>query len=198
MATAGRHVNPRRAAADLKNGATKPTEGTKNLLHLALQPRFSAVFLRPEVCSCGGMLTDPFGTNAITRSIIGCGIRVHGVLGPGIYENVYGECMEYELKSQGLSFDTGRPVPIIYRGARLKSKYYIDIVVEDCVVVELKAVVALAEIHKRQVLTQLKLTGLPVGLLMNFNVVTLTDGGVKRIVNPQLAQECEADISEQD
>jgi GxxExxY protein len=59
-------------------------------------------------------------------------------------------------------------------------------------------VVALAEIHKRQVLTQLKLTGLPVGLLMNFNVVTLTDGGVRRIVNPQLAKECEADISEQD
>jgi GxxExxY protein len=96
--------------------------------------------------------------------------------------------MEYELKAKGLDFETGRAAPIIYKGIRLKSKYYIDIVVENCVVVELKAVTQLAEIHRRQVLTQLRLTGLPVGLLMNFNVVTLTAGGVKRIVNPQVAR----------
>lgn len=141
------------------------------------------------------MLTDPFGTNALTRTIIGCGIRVHEAIGPGVYENVYGECMEYELKEQGLAVETGRPAPIIYKGIRLTSKYYIDIVVENCIVVELKAVVALAEIHKRQVLTQLKLTGLPVGLLINFNVVTLTDGGVKRIVNPNFVKELEPDKS---
>jgi GxxExxY protein len=141
------------------------------------------------------MLADPFGTNAITRTVIGCGIRVHQVVGPGVYENVYGECMEYELKEQGLSFETGRPAPIIYKGVRLTSKYYIDVVVENRVVVELKAVIALAEIHKRQVLTQLKLTGLPVGLLLNFNVVTLTEGGVKRIVNPSFAKKFEPDGS---
>lgn len=141
------------------------------------------------------MLTDPFGTNAITRTIIGCGIRVHEVVGPGVYENVYGECMEFELKEQGLSFETQRPASIIYKGVRLRSTYYIDIVVENRVVVEVKAIAALTEIHKRQVLTQLKLTGLPVGLLMNFNVVTLTDGGVKRIVNPSFAKEVEADKS---
>jgi GxxExxY protein len=135
------------------------------------------------------MLTDPFGTSEITRTIIGCGIRVHEIVGPGVYENVYAECMQYELKQTGLSFDTGRPAPIIYKGVRLTSQYYIDIVVENCVVVELKAVIALAEIHRRQVLTQLKLTGLPVALLMNFNVVTLTNGGVKRIVNPRFAKE---------
>lgn len=130
------------------------------------------------------MLTDPHGTNVLTREIIGCGIRVHEALGPGVYESVYGECMQYELTEQRLAFEAGRPVSIIYRGVRLRSRFYIDLVVEGRVVVELKAVTALAEIHKRQVMTQLKLTGLPVGLLMNFNVVVLTAGGVKRIVNP--------------
>ncbi len=137
------------------------------------------------------MLTDPFGTNEITKKIIGCGIRVHEAVGPGVYENVYSECMEYELQHQGLSYQVGRPAPIIYRGVRLKSTYYVDIVVENRIVVELKAVTALAEIHKRQVLTQLKLTGLPVGLLMNFNVAVLTDGGVKRIVNPNFVNRVE-------
>jgi GxxExxY protein len=135
------------------------------------------------------MLTDPFGTNAITRRIIGCGIRVHDVVGPGVFENVYSECMEYELQEEGLSYETSRAVPIIYKGARLKSRYYIDIVVEGLIVVELKAVAVLAEIHKRQVLTQLKLTDLPVGLLVNFNVVTLTAGGIKRVVNPKYAKQ---------
>jgi GxxExxY protein len=125
----------------------------------------------------------------ITRAIIGCGIRVHEVVGPGVYEHVYGECMEYELREEGLSYDTNRAAPIIYKGVRLKSTYYIDIVVEGLVVVELKAVAALAEIHKRQVLTQLKLTDLPVGLLLNFNVVSLKQGGIKRVVNPKYAKQ---------
>jgi len=121
---------------------------------------------------------------------------VHQVVGPGVYENVYGECMEFELKEQGLSFETQRPASIIYKGVRLRSTYYIDIVVEDRVVVEVKAIAALTEIHKRQVLTQLKLTGVPVGLLMNFNVVVLTAGGVKRIVHPNFAKEVEANESQ--
>ena len=62
------------------------------------------------------MLTDPFGTNALTRTIIGCAIRVHSVVGPGVFETVYSECMEYELKEQGLHFELGRPAPIIYKG----------------------------------------------------------------------------------
>lgn len=135
------------------------------------------------------MLTDPFGTNAITHRIIGCAIRVHDVVGPGVFENVYSECLEYELREKGLSYETNRAVPIIYKGVRLRSKYYIDMVVEGVVVVELKVVAALAEIHKRQVLTQLKLTDLPVGLLLNFNVVTLKEGGIKRVVNPKYAEQ---------
>ena len=138
------------------------------------------------------MLADPFGTNAITRRIVGCAIRVHDVVGPGVFENVYSECLEYELQQEGLSYETNRAVPVIYRGVRLRSRYYFDMVVGGVVVAELKVVAALAEIHKRQVLTQLKLTGLPVWLLLNFNVVTLKDGGIKRIVNPKYAKELPA------
>jgi len=101
--------------------------------------------------------------------------------------------MEYELREEGLSYDTNRAAPIIYKGVRLKSTYYIDIVVEGLVVVELKAVAALAEIHKRQVLTQLKLTDLPFGLLLNFNVVSLKQGGIKRVVNPKYAKQVAAE-----
>src|SRR5262245_26576242 len=109
------------------------------------------------------MLTDPFGTSALTRRIIGCAIRVHDTVGPGVLENVYAECLQQELREERLAFEVARAVPIIYKGIRLKSTYYADLVVENLVVVELKAVEALAEIHRRQVLTYLKLTGLPVG-----------------------------------
>ena len=139
------------------------------------------------------MLTDPFGTNAITRRIIGCAIRVHNVVGPGVFENVYNECVQYELQHEGLEYETNRAVPVLYKGVRLRSTYYTDLVVGGVVVVELKVVAALAEIHKRQILTQLKLTDLPVGLLLNFNVVTLKEGGIKRIVNPKYVKEFPTD-----
>ena len=130
------------------------------------------------------MLTNPAGMNTLTHAIIGCGIRVHREIGPGVLENIYNECMQYELRQEGLRFDRERAVPLVYKGQKLKSRYYIDIVVEDRVIVELKTVVEIAEIHKKQVLTQLRLAGLHTGLIMNFNVEILTDGGVKRVVNP--------------
>ena len=91
--------------------------------------------------------------------------------------------MEYELRHNGFKFEPQRTFTITYRGVPLKARYYVDLVVEDLVVVELKAVSSLAEIHVRQVLTYLKLTGLPVGLLINFNVPRLTDG-VRRVIHP--------------
>jgi GxxExxY protein len=129
------------------------------------------------------MLRDPDGLNQLTSAIIGCGVRVHQALGPGLFESVYSECMQYELTAGGLHFTVGRPVPIVYKGQQLKTRFYMDLFVEDQVVVELKSVVELGEMHRRQVLTQLRLAGLSVGLLMNFNVVVLIDGGVKRVVN---------------
>jgi len=131
------------------------------------------------------MLTDPHGTAPLTKSIIGCAIRVHRAIGPGLFENVYGECLAHELTERGLSFELERPVPLIYKGVPLKAKYYVDFVVENQVIVELKSVAQVAYIHECQVLTQLKLTGLPVGLLINFNVPLLVDG-VNRLVNPSL------------
>ena len=130
------------------------------------------------------MLTDPSGLNALTRAIIGCAIEVHREIGPGLLENVYSECLQAELRRHRLKFDLERQVPLTYKGERLKAHYYVDMVVEGLVIVELKTVAEIAEIHKCQVLTQLRLTGLHVGMLLNFNVVTLTRGGVKRIVSP--------------
>lgn len=131
------------------------------------------------------MLTDPQGTNDLTRTIIGCAIRVHTFLGPGVFEAVYHECMTHELRTAGLSFEAERTVPLVYKGAKLKARYYIDLVVEECVAVELKATQP-SDLHIRQVLTQLRLSGLPVGLLINFDVVRLVDG-IKRVINPNPA-----------
>jgi len=131
------------------------------------------------------MLTDPHGTGLLTKSIIGCAINVHRAIGPGVFESVYSECLAHELTTRRLSFELERPVPLIYRGVRLKAKYYIDFVVENQVIVELKSVAEVAHVHECQVLTQLRLTGLPVGLLINFNVPLLVDG-VTRLVNPTL------------
>jgi GxxExxY protein len=131
------------------------------------------------------MLSDPHGTNSLTKKIIGCAIGVHRIIGPGVFESVYSECLAHELKERGLSFELERAVPLIYKGVRLKAKYYVDFVVEDRVVVELKSVTDIARIHECQVLTELKLTGLPVGLLINFNVPILADG-IRRLVNPSL------------
>src|SRR5262245_29104830 len=164
-------------------------EGTKSLRSSRRDSAHSVEFRRisrgPIIARPFLMLTDPFGTTALTRRIIGCAIRVHDISGPGVLENVYAECLQHELREEHLAFDIGRAIPIVYKGVCLKSTYYVDLVVENLVVVELKAIEVLAEIHKRQVLTYLKLTGLPVGLLLNFNVETLTSGGVKRVINPK-------------
>lgn len=92
--------------------------------------------------------------------------------------------MQHELHASSLRFEVGRAVPIRYRGQELNGRYFLDLLVEDQVIVELKSVAKLIEVHKRQLLTQLRLSGLAVGLLMNFNVALLTAGGVKRVVNP--------------
>ena len=129
------------------------------------------------------MLTDPFGTNTITKRIIGCAIRVHDVLGPGLFENICSECLQYEFKEDGLSFEANVEAPVVYKGRRLNSKYYLDLLVERIVPVELKSIAQLLALHKKQLMSQLWLTNLPVGLLINFNVETLTKGGVHRVIN---------------
>jgi len=127
------------------------------------------------------MLTDPFGTNAITRRIIGCAIRVHDFVGPGLFESIYQECMQYELKEDGLSFEVQVEAPVVYKGHRLNSKFYLDLRIEGVVPVELKSVETLHPVHGKQLLSQLWLTNHPVGLLINFNVPVLKLG-IKRFV----------------
>jgi len=131
------------------------------------------------------MFHDTAGHEDLTDGIIGCGIRVHEALGPGLLESIYRACMIIELSASGYRSDTTRRVPVIYRGQDVGSTFCPDLIVNETVVVELKAVERLAPVHKTQVITYLKLTGLPVGLLMNFNVDFLKNG-TRRIVRPDL------------
>jgi GxxExxY protein len=131
------------------------------------------------------MLTNPAGVNDLTEKIIGGAIQVHRDKGPGLLESVYLECMLIELRESGLSVRQNIRVPLTYRGRHLRTVYELDLLVEDRVIVEVKAVTAMAPVHKAQLLTYLKLTALPVGLLINFNVPVLR-AGVCRLVNPAL------------
>jgi GxxExxY protein len=118
----------------------------------------------------------------LTREIIAASIEVHRVFGPGLLESVYSECLRRELSARSLTFATERRVPLLYKGSPLDREFRLDLLV-DTVVVEVKAIAAVLPIHQAQLLTYLKLTGLPVGLVINFNVERLVDG-VKRVINP--------------
>jgi GxxExxY protein len=120
--------------------------------------------------------------NAVTGEIIGAAIEVHRYFGPGLFESTYVPCLHQELKARGLNYEAQLPVPLIYKGLRLDASYRVDLVVECDVIVELKAIEQLLPVHESQVLTYLRLTDRPVGLLINFNVPRLIDG-VKRLVN---------------
>lgn len=115
--------------------------------------------------------------------MIGCAIEVHRILGAGLLESVYTECLHRELRVQRLFAERERRVPIIYKGERLGEMLKIDLLVEKCVVVEVKAVEKLAPVHEAQVITYLKLSGCPAGLLMNFNSVLLRNG-LRRLDHP--------------
>jgi len=131
------------------------------------------------------MLTDPAGTNDVTRDIIGCGIKVHKALGPGLLESAYTPCLALEFMESAHAVELRKPVPLVYRSVTLDVCYWLDMLIDQCVVVELKSVEALAPIHEAQMLTYLRLTRCPVGLLINFNVPVLKDG-IRRVLNPYL------------
>ena len=118
----------------------------------------------------------------ITEIIIGCAIEVHRELGPGLLESAYQECLLYELKQTGLKVEKEISMRIVYKDIRLDHGYRMDILVEDLVVVELKTVEALTDVHKAQLLTYLRLGNYPIGLLLNFKV-KLLKSGIKRIIN---------------
>lgn len=120
--------------------------------------------------------------NVLTSKIIGLAIEVHKNLGPGLLEKTYEECLCIELENNGLKYECQKLVPIIYKGKEIKDAYRIDILVEDCVILELKAVEKIDKIHKAQLLTYLKLSNKEIGLLVNFNVSILKDG-IHRVIN---------------
>ena len=118
----------------------------------------------------------------LTEQIVGRAIKVHKSLGPGLLESAYQECLYFELRKAGLFVEKEKPLPLIYEEVKLEIGYRIDLLVEREIVVEVKSVEALAEIHLAQVLTYLKLSGNRFGLLINFNVPLLKNG-IKRVVN---------------
>ncbi len=120
--------------------------------------------------------------NEITEIIIGCAIKVHKNLGPGLLESAYQECLFYELKKTGLKVEKEKPLPLIYEDVKLECGYRLDILVENQIIVEIKSVEWLNDIHLAQVLTYLKLFNTKIGLLINFNVLQLTKG-LKRVIN---------------
>lgn len=120
--------------------------------------------------------------NAITEQIIGAAIEVHKALGPGLLESAYEACLAYERLQRGLRFEQQRPLPVTYKAVRLDCGYRLDFVVDESVVIELKAVDTLAPVHQAQVISYLKLGGYRLGLLINFNVKVLKDG-VRRVIN---------------
>jgi GxxExxY protein len=128
----------------------------------------------------------------ITERIIRAAIQVHSALGAGLLESTYSACLFYQLTVDGLHFEHQVRLPVVYGGVTIAAAYRIDVLVEDCVIVELKAVEKLLPLHVAQLLTYLKLSKRPVGLLINFNVPHLRQG-IRRVVNGY-RQELEKDL----
>lgn len=118
----------------------------------------------------------------ITEQVIGCCIEIHKQLGPGLLESAYEECLCYELSALGIAFERQKPLPVKYKSVNLDCGYRLDLVIEGKIILELKTVENLLPIHEAQLLTYLKLSGLTLGLLINFNVPVLKNG-IKRIAN---------------
>ena len=127
-------------------------------------------------------MTDRGELNLISRQIIGAAIEVHRTLGPGLLETAYESCLEYELSQRGMTVERQKQLPIEYKTVVIDAAFRLDLLVNEKVIVELKAVEQVYPIHKAQLLTYLKLSGLKLGLLINFNVKVLRDG-VSRVIH---------------
>jgi len=118
----------------------------------------------------------------VTKMVLDAAYKVHTALGPGLLESVYNSCLVYELKSTGLKVDTQLSLPIIYKEITVDSGFRLDLLVENCVIVEIKAVENMIPLYQAQLLTYLKLTKTRIGLLINFNTIHLRNG-IRRMVN---------------
>ena len=127
-------------------------------------------------------MRDSIDINDLTGEVIGAAIEVHKALGPGLLESAYEECLSRELDLRDIPYERQKELPVEYKGAKLQSAYRLDIAVANKLIIELKTCESLEPIHTAQLLTYLKLTGIKVGLLINFNVPVLKEG-IKRLVN---------------
>jgi GxxExxY protein len=130
-------------------------------------------------------MTDRERLNSLTEAIIGRAIQVHWVLGPGLLESAYEARLAYELAKLGFGVEVQKALPLVYEQVKLECGYRIDLLVERCVVIEVKSVDSLAPIHEAQLISYLKLSGCKIGLLVNFNVRALKDG-IRRFINGKL------------
>lgn len=118
----------------------------------------------------------------VFKDVLDCSFKVHSALGPGLLESVYEECLSFELREKGYVVERQKPLRVVYSGVAIEAGYRVDLLVEGKVIVELKSVEALNELHLAQILTYLKLSSLKLGLLVNFNVKHLKDG-IRRVIN---------------
>lgn len=124
----------------------------------------------------------PIAEDRIAKEIVDSAYRVHCGLGPGLFESVYESILAHELSKRGFRVSAQQPMPVVYEGVRFEMGFRADLVVEDKVIVEIKSVADVLAIHRRQLLSYLKLSGLRLGLLINFNVYLIKDG-ITRVVN---------------
>jgi GxxExxY protein len=117
----------------------------------------------------------------IFKLLLDCSFRIHTALGPGLLESAYEECLLYELRNLGLTVRKQVPMPLVYKDIKLDAGYRVDLLLEECIIVEIKSVETLCDIHLAQILTYLKLSSCTLGLLVNFNVSHLREG-IRRIV----------------
>ena len=117
----------------------------------------------------------------LSNQVIGCALEVHRNLGPGLLESTYEQCLAHELKIANILFKLQHPLPVEYKNIKLDCGYRIDVLIDDSIIVELKSVDKILPIHQAQLLTYMKLAGISIGLLINFNVKYLKDG-IKRMV----------------
>ena len=122
------------------------------------------------------------GVDGITDQIIGSAIAIHSKFGPGLLESVYTPCLGQDLIELGLQVEISKPLTLEHNGLRIQRAYVLDLLIEECVIVEVKCVEKIADIHVAQLLTYLRLTGVKVGLIINFNVTSLKYG-IRRVVN---------------
>ena len=117
----------------------------------------------------------------IFKTVLDCSFNIHSTLGPGLLESAYEECLFYEILQSGIKVEKQIPLPLIYKEVKLDTGYRVDLLVENKILVEIKSVESLADIHLAQILTYMKLSGCKLGLLVNFNVAPLK-AGIKRVI----------------